>query len=43
MSIYYFDLRDGNAFAIDEVGLELRDICSAQGEAARVEPVWPGT
>jgi len=35
MSIYYFDLRDGNAFAIDEVGLELRDICSAQGEAAR--------
>ena len=32
---YYFDLRDGNAFVIDEEGMELCDMRSAQGEAAR--------
>jgi hypothetical protein len=35
MAIYYFDFRDGNALFIDEVGIELRDTQSAQGEAGR--------
>ena len=35
MTRYYFDLRDGNAFVIDEEGMELCDMRSAQGEAAR--------
>ncbi|WP_202639051.1 hypothetical protein [Bradyrhizobium sp. CCBAU 051011] len=36
MTIYYFDLRDGNAFVIDEVGMELHDMQSAQGTLAGV-------
>jgi hypothetical protein len=35
MAIYYFDLRDGDTFVIDDVGVELRDMGRAQGEAAR--------
>lgn len=35
MPIYYFDFREGSALAIDEVGMELRDMRAAQGEAAR--------
>jgi hypothetical protein len=31
---YFFDLRDGNAFAADEEGVELPDIESVQEEAA---------
>jgi hypothetical protein len=31
---YYFDLRDGNALAPDEEGVELPDIESVQEEAA---------
>ena len=25
MAVYYFDLRDGGAFVVDEEGMELRD------------------
>ena len=35
MSIYFFDLRDGNELVIDEEGMELRDTQAAQDEAAR--------
>ena len=35
MAIYYFDLRDGEAFVVDEEGMELRDVEAAQAEAAR--------
>ena len=35
MKRYYFDLRDGNAVARDEEGVELPDIEAAQEEAAR--------
>jgi hypothetical protein len=34
MPRYHFDLRDGQAFVLDEEGLELPDIESAQMEAA---------
>ena len=34
MPRYHFDLRDGDAFAEDEEGVELSDIESAQIEAA---------
>jgi uncharacterized protein DUF6894 len=33
MSRYHFDLRDGEAFVLDEEGMELPDIESAQMEA----------
>jgi uncharacterized protein DUF6894 len=35
MAVYYFDLRDGDAFAVDDQGMELRDVEAAQAEAAR--------
>ena len=35
MTRYYFDLRDEDDLAVDEEGLELRDIASVQEEAAR--------
>jgi hypothetical protein len=35
MPRYYFDLRDGDDLAVDEEGMELRDIASVQEEAAR--------
>jgi len=35
MAIYYFDLRDGEAFVVDEEGVELRDGEAALNEAAR--------
>jgi len=35
MSVYYFDLRDGDGLVVDEVGLELHDTGAAQHEAAR--------
>ena len=34
MKRYYFDVRDRDGFAPDEVGLELPDIEAAQEEAA---------
>ena len=34
MTCYYFDLREGNEFTIDEEGLELRDTKAVQKEAA---------
>ena len=34
MPRYHFDLRDGEAFVLDEEGMELPDIESAQMEAA---------
>ena len=34
MPRYHFDLRDGEAFVVDEEGMELPDIESAQMEAA---------
>jgi hypothetical protein len=35
MPRYYFDLRDGDELAVDEEGVELRDIDLVQEEAAR--------
>jgi hypothetical protein len=35
MPRYYFDLRDGEDLAVDEEGMELRDIATVQEEAAR--------
>ena len=35
MPHYFFDLRDGDDLAVDEEGMELRDIQAAQEEAAR--------
>ena len=35
MACYFFDIRDGEAFAPDEVGMILPNIESAQEEAAR--------
>ena len=35
MTRYYFDLRDGDDLAVDEEGVELRDIATVQEEAAR--------
>jgi hypothetical protein len=35
MAVYYFDLREGGAFVVDEEGTELRDVEAAQAEAAR--------
>jgi hypothetical protein len=35
MTLYYFDLRDGDEIAVDEEGLELRDLSAVQEEAAR--------
>ncbi len=35
MALYFFDLRDGEEFVVDEEGMELRDMRAAQGEAAR--------
>jgi hypothetical protein len=35
MAVYYFDFRDGEAFLVDEEGMELRDVEAAQNEAAR--------
>ena len=35
MARYYFDLRDGNEVAVDEEGIELRDLEAVQLEAAR--------
>jgi hypothetical protein len=35
MTVYYFDLRDENNLAVDNVGVELRDRRAAQDEAAR--------
>ncbi|WP_441236473.1 DUF6894 family protein [Bradyrhizobium sp. 930_D9_N1_4] len=35
MTRYYFDLRDEDELALDEEGLELRDLRAAQLEAAR--------
>jgi Domain of unknown function (DUF6894) len=35
MAVYYFDLREGGAFVVDEEGMELRDVEAAQAEAAR--------
>jgi uncharacterized protein DUF6894 len=35
MALYYFDLRDEDYLAPDEVGLELRDLQAVQEEAAR--------
>jgi hypothetical protein len=35
MPRYYFDLRDGDEFAVDDEGVELRDIDLVQEEAAR--------
>jgi hypothetical protein len=34
MKRYFFDLRDGDAVAVDEEGIELRSIAAAQEEAA---------
>jgi hypothetical protein len=38
MAVYYFDLREGGAFVVDEEGMELRDVEAAQAEAARDPP-----
>jgi hypothetical protein len=35
MALYYFDLRDGEELALDEEGLELRNMRAVQEEAAR--------
>ena len=35
MPRYFFDLRDGDDLAVDEEGMELRDIQAVQEEAAR--------
>ena len=35
MPRYFFDLRDGDDIAVDEEGLELKDIRAVQEEAAR--------
>ncbi|KRR26446.1 hypothetical protein CQ14_02840 [Bradyrhizobium lablabi] len=35
MALYYFDLRDGDVLAVDEEGMELRDMQAVQEEAAR--------
>ena len=35
MTLYYFDLRDGEELALDEEGLELRTMRAVQEEAAR--------
>jgi hypothetical protein len=35
LAIYYFDLRDGEELALDEEGLELRNMRAVQEEAAR--------
>ncbi|MCP1766312.1 DUF6894 family protein [Bradyrhizobium japonicum] len=35
MAVYYFDLRDGDEMALDEEGMELRDLVAVQEEAAR--------
>jgi hypothetical protein len=35
MAVYYFDIRDGDAFVVDEEGMDLRDVQAAQNEAAR--------
>jgi uncharacterized protein DUF6894 len=35
MSMFYFDLRDGDALVTDEAGVQLRDLRAAQDEAAR--------
>ena len=35
MPQYYFHLRDSNGVAVDDVGVELRDLEAAQQEAAR--------
>lgn len=35
MAVYYFDIRDGHAFVVDEEGMDLRDVQAAQNEAAR--------
>lgn len=35
MRRYYFDIRDEDGLAVDEEGLELRDIQAVQEEAAR--------
>lgn len=35
MAIYYFDLREGDALAVDEEGLELCDMRAVREEAAR--------
>ncbi|MBR0817644.1 hypothetical protein JQ627_06860 [Bradyrhizobium liaoningense] len=34
MTRYYFDVRDGDTLAIDEEGMELRDLAAVQAEAA---------
>lgn len=33
--MFYFDLRDGNAFVSDEAGVQLPDLRAAHDEAAR--------
>ena len=35
MAVYYFDLRDGETLAVDEEGLELRNMGAVREEAAR--------
>ena len=35
MAIYYFDLREGDALAVDEEGLELCDMRAVRAEATR--------
>ena len=35
MKRYFFDIRDGDNLAVDEEGMELRDVEAAQEEAAR--------
>ena len=44
MAVYYFDIRDGDAFVVDEEGMDLRDVQAAQNEAARslVGIAWDG-
>ena len=36
MPFFYFDLRDGDAMAVDEEGMEFSDLAAAVEEAARV-------
>jgi hypothetical protein len=35
VAVYYFDLRDGETLAVDEEGLELRNMGAVREEAAR--------
>ncbi|GEC55983.1 hypothetical protein ABIF38_001739 [Bradyrhizobium japonicum] len=35
MPRYYFDLKDGSGTAVDEEGIDLRDVDAAQSEAAQ--------